>query len=210
MPLTCPMCAEYVDRDDVDCPYCGEPLSRRGRRRRSYGLWRDGNILVMEKNVELPNRCIKSNEPTEQQLKRPLSWHPPALNWLFLAGLLPYAIVVSIMRKTATVYVGLSEEWRAKRRRAIMIGWVLVLLGVGMLIGGLAYGEQRGARGRRQTSAVATAFAVSGLPMGIFGMFYGVMASRMVSPKRITDTHVWLKGACPEFLDRLPEWQGEY
>lgn len=76
----------------------------------NYGLWRKGNILVMHKNVQLPDRCVKSNAPTNRRLKRNLSWHHPAVFLSILISPLIYIILALILRKTANIYIGLSDE----------------------------------------------------------------------------------------------------
>lgn len=39
-----------------------------------WDLWRDGSILVMRKEAELPDRCVKGNLPAHgYRLKRRLS-----------------------------------------------------------------------------------------------------------------------------------------
>ncbi len=96
------------------------------------GVWRDKSILVMSRDAQLPNRCVKCNEPaTGSRLKRKLSWHHPAYFLLILVVFLVYIIVAMIARKVATVEVGLCERHRAARSRNILITWSLVLLAIG-------------------------------------------------------------------------------
>lgn len=160
------------------------------------GLWRQGKLLVMDKRAPLPPRCVKSNVPTQRTLKRSLSWHHPAIFISILAGLLIYVILALVLRKTATTYIGLSDEWFAKRRMAIFVSWLIVLASVGMFVAALAWSD-------RNNNLIIL------LPISILvfltGAFYGLIGSRMVSPKKITDTHVGLKGVHPDFLAELPE-----
>ena len=137
MPTTCPMCAEDVFPGARTCEHCGEPLFGADDRRQSYGLSRQGKTLVREKDAELPNRCVKSNEPTQRRLKRSLSWHHPALILLVFAGVLIYVIVALVMRKQATIHIGLSDAWFQKRRRTILISWGIVLLSIGLFAIGI-------------------------------------------------------------------------
>jgi hypothetical protein len=201
MPLTCPMCGEDNFPNAVACEYCGETLSGGAGAWPSRGLWREGKTLVMEKNAELPNRCVKSNVATELRLKRRLSWHHPALFLLiFGCGLIPYIIVALIVRKQATIQIGLSDEWFAKRRRATLLGWGVVLAAIGLLVVGINLADKGQSGG----------FVILGAVLfGLFGAIFGLLNARMVSPKRITKTHVWLNGVCPEYLEAFPEWRGE-
>jgi len=159
------------------------------------GVWRDGNCLVMDKRAKLPNRCVKSNLPAEGWLRRDLSWHHPAVFLALLAHILIYIILALILRKRATIYIGLTHEWFARRRRAIIIGWGSVLLSIVMGIAGIALVEQH----------PPAVFLIVCVPFLFFGgAIYGLLCARMVTPKRITDQHVWLKGVHPEFLATLP------
>src|SRR5687768_5599711 len=160
-------------------------------------LWRKGKLLVMHKAARLPNRCVKSNVPTERRLKRSLSWHHPLIFAIVLVNLLIYLIVALAVRKTAKISIGLSDKWFAKRHRAIFIGWTLVLASIGLFVAGIVMVDQN--------DMYALLFLASFLVF-LTGAIYGLLAARMVAPTRITDTHIWLSGVCPEFLRELPEW----
>lgn len=190
------MCGEDIPHDATVCRYCGEELDPPEM---AGGLWRDGGTLVMEKTAVLPDRCVKSNQPTRRTLKRKLSWHHPALFLtIFLCGLIPYVIIALIVRKTATVHIGLSDEWFAKRRRATIIGWLLVLVGVVLFVAGFSIDDKKG--------NVAAPLILFGLVFGLLAAIFGLLAARMVFPKRITDRHVWINGVCREYLETLPPW----
>lgn len=162
-----------------------------------YGLWRKGNILVMHKNVQLPDRCVKSNVPTNRRLRRNLSWHHPAIFLSILISLLVYIILALILRKTAIIYIGLSDEWFARRRRAILVGWLTTLAAIAMFVIGIASIDQ---------SEIVPWLILVGVVLFFFGLIWGLVRARMVSPARISDEYVWLKGVHPEFLADLPVW----
>jgi hypothetical protein len=165
------------------------------------GLWRCGRQLVMRRDAVLPDRCIKTNQPVHgRRLKRNLAWHEPWVFALILAGLLIYIIVAVILTKRATVYIGLSDEWFAKRRRAIIIGWSAVAAGIGLFIFGISR------LGPPGTNDPAGALIVAGLMTFFVGAIYGLVAARMITPSRIDDHCIWIRGAGPEFLRQLPEW----
>jgi len=160
----------------------------------SRGLWRDGDILVVKKGAPFPPRCVKTNQPTSFFLKRELHYNSP---WVYLTvflGLLILVIVALVTRKSATLHVGLSEEYNRERKRAILTAWMIALSGIGLFVAGIGY-EQ----------AVA-------LSVGIFAfvgaIIYGTIKGRVISAKKIDDQFAWVKGVCPEFLDQLPEWRG--
>lgn len=163
----------------------------------NLGLWRKGRLLVMHKSAQLPARCVKSNVPAERRLKRSLHWHHPAIYLSILISILVYVILALVLRKSATIYVGLSDEWFAKRHRAIFVGWLLVLASIAMIVAGIGMAGQG--------DAFPWLIAASPLVF-LFGAIYGLLAARMIVAMRISDTHVWLKGVHPSFLADLPEW----
>jgi hypothetical protein len=161
------------------------------------GLWRQGNLLVMHKNAPLPDVCLKSNQPATRRLKRNLSWHHPALYLVILLHLFIYIIVALIMRKTAKIYIPLTEDWFQRRRQRMMVAWIAVLLSL------LLFGLGASAVDREAWGAWAIILA---LLLFLAAAIYGIVACRLVSPKRMTDNYIWLKGVHPDFLDRLEPW----
>jgi len=151
----------------------------------------------MWKGSQLPARCVKSNQPTERRLKRSLYWHHPAIYLSILISILIYVILALILRKSATIYVGLSDAWFAKRHRAMIAGWLLVLAGMAMFVLGIGSVDRSHAF---PWLLLASPFVFLG------GAIYGLLAARMVTPQRISDDYVWLKGVHPDFLADLPEW----
>jgi hypothetical protein len=166
------------------------------------GLFRKGNLLVMNKQAGLPDRCVKSNQPAfGRRLRRSMSWHHPAIYLSIFAGLLIYIILAIVLQKRATIYIGLSETWVRKRRWAIFWGWMIALFGVAVTVLSMIIMGDR----HNQMD-----WAVFGIPLGVIiffiGCIYGSVCSRMVVQTRIDDHFVWLKGVHPDFLAELPEW----
>jgi hypothetical protein len=164
------------------------------------GVWSDGRYLIMWKDAELPDVCVKSNQPANGgRLKRNLSWHHPAVYLALLANLIIYVILALVLRKTAVIEIGLSEEWFARRRRAIAIGWLSVVSGIGAMIAGIALVDRHDEFGW---------MILGGLLVTLFGAIYGLLKARMVAPIRITDEYVCLKGVHSDYLDALPQYTG--
>ncbi len=204
--------AQYPDQPPV--PGCGG------------WIFRDGNALVVHRMAQLPDVCVKSNQPAEGgRLARRFSWHNPWLNIGALAGLLIcisleflsghgpspmslsltivaglgiYAVLARILGRTATIQIGLSPAWFAKRRRVIVIGWILALVAVGLFVGGLALVAPM--------SGIAPWLVFFSFPTLVVGGVLSLFGSRMVRASRITDQYVWLKGCHPDFLARFPNW----
>jgi hypothetical protein len=168
------------------------------------GLWRKGNQLVMHKQANLPARCVKSNEPIEgRRLKRKLTWFHPLIYLSLQAGVLIFAILAIVLQKRATIYIGLTSEWHRRRRRALWAGWIIGLLGLAVLIGSIVVL----CNSRDSDPPWAGLLGLlSGIIVILVGAIYGSAGSRMVTPVRITDDYVWLKGVHPDFLADLPPW----
>jgi hypothetical protein len=161
------------------------------------GVFRQGDLLVMHKRARLPNRCVKTNEPTVGRLSRNLSWHHPLIYLSVFAGLLVYVVLAIVLRKQASIEIGLGEQGFRRRRSAILIGWTSFLGGIGIAIGSPILADQIPA-------------AIYAWPIGLFlaigGGIYGLLVAQVVAPKRITDDYVWLKGVHPDYLAELPAW----
>ncbi len=166
----------------------------------SGAIYRDGKTLVIHKSAILPDICIKSNEPTTSRLKRKLSWHHPAIYLVILLNLLIYAIVAMAVRKTAELHVPLAPRFIAKRKRNMLIAWGLVLLGVVLFIAGIVVVDTPGGGGPLG-GLMLIAFPI----LLLTGSLFGIYGCRVVTPSRIDDHYVWLKGCSPEFLAMFPQ-----
>jgi hypothetical protein len=190
-----------TDNHDFDNPYAAPDSSYEDVAATLMGsegrLWRQGKLLVMERDAALPDRCVKSNEPCEGRLKRLLRWHHPAIYLVILANILIYAIVASLVSHRATIHIGLSDEWQRRRRRNIAIGWLTALVGIGLMCS-LGFADE----------TALPFLLISGIVLVFGGLLFGMYGSRMVSPKKIDRTHIWLRGVHPDFLASLPEWHG--
>ena len=158
------------------------------------GIWRNGSTLVLGRDAVLPLRCVKCNVFTTGRLTRKYSWHHPALYLIVLVAVLVYAIVAGILRKRATVEVGLCEDHQTKRRYAILTTVLLVLLGFG---------------------GFAMAFMIADGTPALFGilllltaLIFGVLATRVGYPTKIDDRLVWLKGFNKDYVESFPSWPG--
>lgn len=166
----------------------------------SVGIWREGKTLVMHKQASLPDVCIKSNETTDgYRLKRKLSWHHPLIASTILISPLIYVILAVVLSKRATITIGLTDTWRKKRIQRIMTAWSGVLMG---LIGGIAGLAMINPNGN---SSLGGWLALGGLLMIIVMGIYGIVAARLISPKKIDAQYIYIKGAHPEFLARFPD-----
>jgi hypothetical protein len=158
------------------------------------GIWREGKTLVVSKDAALPDRCVKCNEVTTQRLTRKLSWHHPALYFLIIVATLIYVIVAMILRKRATLVLGLCEKHTAQRRTFIWITLLLALGGLGGFVLAISAGD------------IMPAFI--GLLLWLTAIIFGVRSTRVVYPQKIDDRFVWLRGVNADYLDQFPQWPG--
>jgi hypothetical protein len=165
------------------------------------GLWRDGDVLiaalapsvVSKREATLPDRCVKCNAPANgYKLGRKMQWHPSGWYALIILNLIIYAIVASIISKRAKIDVGLCPAHQAKRRNAILTGWAIFAVSVGCFIYGGVFSNGW--------------VAAVGILCLIAAPIYGIMRGQVLSPKKIDDSHAYLKGACAQYLDSLPRW----
>jgi hypothetical protein len=155
------------------------------------GIWRDGSILVMDKQARLPDRCVKCDEPTGGRLLRKLSWHHPSLYALAIIPII-YFIVYLCVRETARIDIGLCEDHRRGRRKAIVVAWGMSLSGIGVFICGIV---------------IATPWLSQiGSTLFLIGFIYGIARAQVVSPERIDRRFARLKQVHPDFLARFPYW----
>ncbi len=164
----------------------------------SHLIFQKDGLLIVHKKATLPDRCLKSNEPTQSRLKRSLYWHHPALYLLILLHIVIYAIVAIIIRKSAVFWIPLQERYKKKRRRDMAIAWFSVLLGIGLFILGIAVVDGNSTVG--VTCLLLSPFLILG------GALFGIFRCRIVYAKRIDDHFVWLKGVSPDFQREYPEW----
>jgi hypothetical protein len=159
-------------------------------------VWCDGKWLVMSVDATLPHRCVKCNEPAETPLKRQtLYWHHPAIYLLLLFWIIIYVIVAAIARKTLKLDVGLCNEHRLARRKALTIG-LIGLFGCVPAAVGLAELGQPG---------LALLTGIGGF---IGFVIYLLVKARILYAKKIDSDEARLGGCGDEFLSSLPSYRG--
>lgn len=163
-------------------------------------IFRQGDLLVMDKHATLPDLCVRCNESAKgYRLRRNLSWHHPLYYILIVfPGLLIYVIVALIVRKTAKIQIGLCPQHRARRRNIIASCWAISLLGIIGPILALSFVPIH--------QDYQGLVVLAGVVCFLFGLIFGAIAAPPVIPSKIDDRFVWLKKVGPEFLDNFPAW----
>ncbi|MEE3717629.1 hypothetical protein V2H45_12765 [Tumidithrix elongata RA019] len=166
----------------------------------SEGLWRSGNLLVIQRGAQLPDRCIKTNQPAYgKRFKVSLTWHHPAI-YLLLFSPIIYLIVAIAVSKTVRVTVGVTAETLQKRRTAILWAW-----GIGIAGSILFFYEISS-----QFSSSKGTFILLGIIMMLGGLIGGSIASHFLKVERIENEYVWIRGVSKEYLALLPKWDPEW
>jgi hypothetical protein len=151
------------------------------------GYWRDGKRVVMDRNAVLPDRCFKCDEPANGYRRATTLTHVPTATEM-MVGAIAYAFA-----KRAPIQIGLCE--RHRRSRAINVA----LVSLAVLLSSLFVFTQV-----RATELVLPLLATAGLIGGVIGLLYAAVGFKVVRATKITETHVWLKGAGEPFLASLP------
>lgn len=125
-------------------------------------------------------------------LIRRLYWHHPAYYLLVFVSLLIYLIVALLVRQKAVIDVGLCARRHAKRRRSIILCWLLALGCIAGFVLGLAHADDY------PWLILACVVCFLGV------LIYAVIISRLVVPARIDHQFAWLKNLHPDFLAEFP------
>ena len=161
------------------------------------GVWRDNKTLVMTRDAQLPDQCVKCNAPAHGfKLKRKLSWHHPALYVIILVAWIIYLVLAMALSKRATVFLGLCAEHVKRRQTFLIIGWAMLALGLISAI--LAFANEYAGVG------------LLGMLLFFVSIFWLVFANRVVNVKKIDDRFVYLTGIDANYLAQFPSVQGQY
>lgn len=175
-------------------PYAPSQASLNGGTVRDYSnVWRFEKIVILVPDSELPDRCVKCNDPAEQPTKtRKVYWHHPGFYAVLLINVILYVIVALIARKSAEVNPGLCARHKQRRNLGIAIGWGGLLVGIAAMV----------VAGRGSPAVVG--FSILGI---LACVIVGLFMARVVYAKRIDDKYVQLKGCGEPYLDALPEFR---
>lgn len=160
-------------------------------------VWRSKkDFVVKREGSELPERCVRCNcaVAPEDRLKRAVSWYPPAILLLLLLSPIVLLIVAAAVQKKATLYIGICPEHRRKRRNHILIAWGLFVVGVACIA--------------RAVMLELGIFGLGAAGLILIALIWGTVGGRVVHATKINKEYAFIRGACPEYLDQLPDWTG--
>ncbi len=178
-------------------------------------VWRDGKLVAMHREGQLPPRCVACNSPALlRRNERTLYWTPPAwrgsviavlallftlsANGVVLAALAFWPVVLIaavtniVIRKKTSLSVGVCD--RHRRLQAALTGSALA--SVAAVAGGMFYFVAENRPG------LLFALVILMFAIGIARSRSGPLAVRIA---RMSDDRLWLKGTGRAFRDSLPE-----
>lgn len=161
-------------------------------------IWRSQNWLVMRRDAQLPDRCIKTNQPAHgKRYTLELRWLPRWL-WLFLGVF--WVMIAIFLSQKVTVDVGITATQLKKIRRRVVWGWTLAALG--LILWAIPWIIPID-----QLPDWSTWVAILGLLLFILGPFISLVVARPVGIVQIKGDFIWLRGVSQNYLNCLPKWQ---
>jgi uncharacterized membrane protein YfcA len=131
-------------------------------------------------------------------MRRVYYWHQPAIYLTILAGLLVYVIVALVVQKKGTVHVQLCAQHRSKRTRNILLGFLIACSSIAAWVGAAMLDHDE----------MSPVLIVLGILLLLGGLIAATLSARVLSPSRIDERHLWLKGAGTGFLSNLNSGSG--
>ena len=159
--------------------------------RGQHNCRRAGALLIVPTGGELPERCVRCNEPATMEKRKTYSWHHPALYLLILPGILIYAVVATVVSKKAKISIGLCEAHRTRRRNFGLAAFALLLVGIGALLAAVNAEDGAG-------------FGLLGGVSLLAAVLVAMYGTRVLYPSKIDRDEARLKGCGDAFLASLP------
>lgn len=136
---------------------------------------------------ELPPRCVICNDHATHRMTKTFYWHESWVYLTILAGLLIYAIVAMITRKSALVSYGLCDRHKTRRTVGFLVLAGGFVLGLGTMF---MVGPQTGW------------LIPVGLAIMVGGSIAAIIMTQTLKPTRIDDQRAWFKAGAP-FIESL-------
>lgn len=194
----------YIDDDNPYAAPKAEVINMNARLDTYHEAWRDGKVLVVRREAELLDRCLKCAVPTVEyrdKFSRIVSWHRPIWFLLVFISWPLYLIAYYFVRHRTRLTVALCPLHRRKRVRAMTVGWLCAIVGLGSIFAaGMMSGPETDPK-----PLLAIAF-VAGLVLLFAGLIVGAVGSRVFVARRMDKHFVWLSRVSPDYLATLPDW----
>jgi hypothetical protein len=148
-------------------------------------------LSLREAKGDLPKVCLVCGRDGELVKKKTFAWQPPWVWVTLLLGVLPFAIIVLILTKRATMQAPLCKEHRFHwdgRILGIFFGFCLV---AGAVVAAVNFTQYP------WLWVIAAAVTLGWVVLAI------ALGMTMVRPALITDREITLKSVAPGFVDAM-------
>lgn len=187
----CPFCGEEIAAVAVKCRYCNEFLDG-GAHGGRLAFWVGDQLVVPPNGAISSSRCVLCGGTHDVGFKqKDFNWVPPWCYLFLLVGLLPGAIICTIMQKKSSVALPICPTCRSAWTTATAVAWLFGIFGiVGCPWAGVYIGMQIDSRDGGPFGGIAGFFAWL-VGIVLLQVLWG--ARTQVSCKRIDDQGTWLK-----------------
>ena len=155
------------------------------------GVFKDGKDLIVTRGSQLPSYCIKCGGPARTVLQKKMYWHPSWLVLLIFFGVLPYLLVVSLMRTRMDLSLPLCTLHREKHKNLRRAAVAILLAAAALFISCFYLSESN--------AAIALSLGLVGILVA--GIVWEVSSSLLRS-KFIDGEKGVFRGANEQFLQK--------
>lgn len=150
-------------------------------------------VPVLNQPVILPPLCVRCGAAADgKTVEKTFYWHHPAL-YILLVSPIIYVIVAVIVRKSVKVNVPLCAHHAQRRGTAVMLAWLLPLIGIADIFILPRFNVDPGI-----VALVTIAFIVAGLVIW-------AVAGNIMRPTSIDKYFAEFSGCCEIFLQQFPQ-----
>ena len=163
------------------------------------------------KQDRLPRVCMHCGAAADVQKYKRFSWYPGWVNVLFLAGLLPWAIVALVLTKRMVVYAPMCNQHKNHwlvRSLIVVGGLILIIGGFIATVVMMASADRRAGPDSNQFGGYACVGTLGALLLLIVVAVIVQMIT--IRPSEITDRSITLVGVAPEFKRAVQELEDTY
>ncbi len=187
----CPFCAEQINAAATKCRHCGEFLEGSGLGSRT-AYWAGDRLVVPPNGAITASCCVICGGPPNNGVKqKEFTYVPPWCYFVLLLGLLPGAVVCTIMQKKSSIALPMCPSCRSAWTTATAAAWLFGLFG---LVGCPWAGGYIGYLVDTRDGALLGSFA------GFFAWLIGLVLIQVLwlnrtrpACKLIDDSGTWLK-----------------
>jgi hypothetical protein len=158
----------------------------------------------------LPRTCVKCGVAATVERRKAFSWCPPWVSVLILAGVLPYAIVASILTRKMTARLPFCDAHKGHYRWRNWFLWG-GLAGCGALafaVFVVMVAQDNPGRRQASTEQLNGLLCLGTMAVGLVWLIAAaIIQNTAIRPTEITEGNITLTNVCSEFVDALDEYR---